>query len=723
VLKKRGTSVPATTVAVGLAMIVGSLVAVKSAWAQDASPESSEAIALPTLAVDGNRSDGGENGGGEAKGFAAKKAQSATKTATDLIETPQAVTVITEDRMRTTNAESVADALRYTAGVTDYGGRDDPRGYGGSIRGFSADTYLDGLRLPDASSSQSFDLEPYGLDRLEVLRGASSALYGGGSLGGIVNGESKTPRPDQVNELSLQSGSFNRLQGAADLGGAATEDGSLLWRLVTLLRKSDTQFKDIKNDRIYVAPSLKWIGDASTLTLLANFMQIEAGSSGQFLPAAGTVLYNPNGAIDRDILMGDPTFDVYSKRQISAGYKFEHEVNPNLTLRQNLRYAHLDLTYRFVTAVSLLADERTLTRKALLQSSTYNTVALDNQAEYRTATGPLTHDLLTGVDFSSQFIALRRGEGKAPSLDLYDPVYLPVTSPTYANKTNTNQTELQTGLYAQDQIGWNNWRLTLTGREDFTRSRIDDHNAGTETTSTPQAFTYRTALLYAFPVGVSPYVSYATSFQPQTGTDAQGSPFSPLTGDQVEAGIKYKPSWTQALFSVAAYSLTQQNVLTPDPNNSSYDVETGEIRTRGLEFEAQGSLAHRINVIATLTFQDPRVTKSNTAAEIGNRPVAVPSQMASLYLDKTWTLEEQLAFGLGGGVRYNGDTEGSDPNTFTVPSQTVLDLNAHADYRNWRFQVNVTNLTDERLYAACTRAVSCSFATGRAVYGTLSYRW
>jgi len=251
------------------------------------------AIQLPTIEVGST----GETARGPVNGFLAKRSASATKTSTDLIDTPQAVTVISNDRLTTLNARSIAEAVRYTAGVSDYGGRDDPRGFAGTIRGFSPDTYLDGLRLPLAAAAQSFDLEPYGLERLEVLRGASSALYGSGQLGGILNAVSKVPQPGQVNEVSLQGGSFGRIQGTADVGGALVQDGSLLWRVNTLLRNSGTEFDNILNNRIYIAPSLKWVGENTTITLLGSYTQIDAGSTAQFLPASGTLLYNPTARL------------------------------------------------------------------------------------------------------------------------------------------------------------------------------------------------------------------------------------------------------------------------------------------------------------------------------------------------------------------------------------------------------------------------------------------
>ena len=352
------------------------LIIILSATAPLTSAFAEEAISLPEISISGQQ----ETATGPVNGFRAERAASATKTSTDLIETPQNVTVISRDRLEDLNARSIAEAVRYTAGVSDYGGRDDPRGFAGTIRGFSPDVYLDGLRLPLAAAAQSFDLEPYGLERLEVLRGASSPLYGAGQLGGILNGVSKQPQPGQLNEVTVQGGTFDRIQGTADIGGKLVQDGSLLWRVNTLIRKSDTAVDNILNNRIYVAPSVKWIGDKTTVTLLGSYTQIDAGSTAQFLPAAGTVLYSPLGYIPRSFNNGDATYDVYSKRQVSAGYLLEHRATDNWVLRQNLRFAHEDLKYRTVTTTGVLADGRTLTRQAQRQDNSFNNLSLDNQS-------------------------------------------------------------------------------------------------------------------------------------------------------------------------------------------------------------------------------------------------------------------------------------------------------------------------------------------------------
>lgn len=438
----------------------------------------------------------------------ARTGSAATKTATPIEETPQNITVITQERMSMLNSRSLSETVRYAAGVSDYGSKDDPRGYFGTIRGFSPNIYLDGTRTPDASSSQSFSIEPWGLEEMDVLRGATSALYGSGQLGGIINAVSKRPHEDQKNEINFQTGSYSRVQGAADVGGALNKSKTLLWRFNGLIRKSDTYAKNIKNNEIYVAPSLRWKPDDKTdLTLLASFEQLDAGSTAQFLPAAGTLTATKYGRIARDFLSSDADFDVYSKRQAAVGYSFSRRITPNWTITQNMRYAHLDLAYRFVTTSALQSDQRTITRQALLQSANYNNVTLDTRSDLKLRTGPVHHEILVGVDFRSDFLANRRGQRAAPSLNLYNPVYRPVTWPTYGTTTNTNETESQTGVYAQEQADWHNFYLTLSGRGDFTESLTVNNLTGLRTPQANNAFTGRVGLLYSSPIGLSAHLA------------------------------------------------------------------------------------------------------------------------------------------------------------------------------------------------------------------------
>lgn len=652
------------------------------------------------------------------------------KTATPLETTPQNLTVISRGRMDILNSRTLTEAIRYSAGVSDYGGKDDPRGYFGTIRGFTPDIYLDGTRTPNAATSQSLSIEPWGMEEMDIIRGSSSALYGSGQLGGIINAVSKRPTKNQTNVISIQGGSYARRQGAVDIGGTIDKQGHWMWRFNGLIRKSGTFAHHIKNNEIYVAPSLRWHPSSRTdFTFLSSYEQLDAGSSSQFLPYVGTVVPSRYGYLPRNFLSGDWNFDVYSKRQLSVGYALKQELLPGWTISQNMRFAHMDVLYRTVAQPKLINTD-TISRTALLQSGNYNTTTLDTRSEWKAHFGSVHSTLLTGVDFRSDFMAERRGEGKAPNLSLYHPVYSAVAMPRYATKRNYNTTGTQTGIYGQEQADWKRFFLTLSGRGDFTQSlQVNNNNEG----RTPQknnAFTGRVALLYQSVWGVAPYISYATSFSPQLGTTHDGTAFSPTRGRLLEAGIKYRPRkdsifGDRFLLTLDVFTLKERNELVQDPIYSSDKIQLGAQRTRGFEAEFVGRLPYKIDLLAAFTVQDPRITKGSAATQnqVGQRPTTVPSRMASFFMRRSFALTRSLSAGIGGGLRYTSTTAGALPNTIIVPSQLVGDIEAHLDYQRWHLQLNGTNIANSKYVSVCTSTTNCSYAPGRALYGDLSYRW
>ena len=652
------------------------------------------------------------------------------KTATPLETTPQNLTVISRGRMDILNSRTLTEAIRYSAGVSDYGGKDDPRGYFGTIRGFTPDIYLDGTRTPNAATSQSLSIEPWGMEEMDIIRGSSSALYGSGQLGGIINAVSKRPTKNQTNVISIQGGSYARRQGAVDIGGTIDKQGHWMWRFNGLIRKSGTFAHHIKNNEIYVAPSLRWHPSSRTdFTFLSSYEQLDAGSSSQFLPYVGTVVPSRYGYLPRNFLSGDWNFDVYSKRQLSVGYALKQELLPGWTISQNMRFAHMDVLYRTVAQPKLINTD-TISRTALLQSGNYNTTTLDTRSEWKAHFGSVHSTLLTGVDFRSDFMAERRGEGKAPNLSLYHPVYSAVAMPRYATKRNYNTTGTQTGIYGQEQADWKRFFLTLSGRGDFTQSlQVNNNNEG----RTPQknnAFTGRVAFLYQSVWGVAPYISYATSFSPQLGTTHDGTAFSPTRGRLLEAGIKYRPRkdsifGDRFLLTLDVFTLKERNELVQDPIYSSDKIQLGAQRTRGFEAEFVGRLPYKIDLLAAFTVQDPRITKGSAATQnqVGQRPTTVPSRMASFFMRRSFALTRSLSAGIGGGLRYTSTTAGALPNTIIVPSQLVGDIEAHLDYQRWHLQLNGTNIANSKYVSVCTSTTNCSYAPGRALYGDLSYRW
>ncbi|VVE86813.1 TonB-dependent siderophore receptor [Pandoraea bronchicola] len=665
---------------------------------------------------------------GPVVGYVAQRSDTATKSDTSIMTTSQSISVIPRDQMNDQAVQTVTDALKYAAGVNADPYGSDTRADWFYIRGFNADVYWDGLRVPQIAnrpgSYAAIRVDPYTLERVEVLRGPSSILYGAGNLGGLVNLVSKAPSTEPYREIGVDYGTFDRRQLRVDMTGPANEDGTLLYRITGLGRLSNAQTDNVSDDRIMIQPSITWRPNAQTsFTWFFNYMQDSMGSSVSYGPALGMVNPSRWGRIDRDLLTGDPAFDRYRKTQVATGYRFEHRVNDALQLRSTARFTHMDLDYKSIYGTALLADQRTLQRTAYQAAPILNGWQLDNNVQYDTKTGPVAHKVVGGVDFQTQRFLNRVWTGTAPSLDLYAPVYgvkgvLPA-NPT----TSTDQTQTQLGLYLQDQMRWDRWYLTLGGREDFTWSTTGNNINKTSVKQTPNKFTWRAGLLYESAIGLSPYFSYSTSFLPTLSTNLAGDPLQPTTGQQYEIGIKYQPVNTNAIFTASLFNLTQQNVSTADPANTRNTIQTGEVRSRGAELEARMSLTSRLNLVASYTYQDVEVTRSNNA-DLGKRPYGVPRNMASIWADYHFGNVGDVKLGAGAGVRYLGQTAGDSANSFSVPGVTLVDASLHADIGwRWRLQLNATNLFDRTYVAGCNTTVQCYYGTGRTVLGSVTARW
>ncbi|WP_254063428.1 TonB-dependent siderophore receptor [Rhodanobacter sp. L36] len=657
----------------------------------------------------------------------AKDTGSVTKTDTRIVEIPQSVSVITADQLSERGVHGIEEAVWYTAGAQGGGYGSDSRSDWLLVRGFTPARYLDGLALADGSGTGITRIEPYGLERLEVLKGPSSVVYGEMPPGGMVNMVSKQPTEQPLHEVGLQVGSYDLHEATFDFGGPLDDSGHWLYRLTALARKSDTETDYIKDDRYYIAPALTWKPDDSTsLTLLSRFQKGDTTAAAGFLPAEGTLLPNPYGKISRHRFTGEPGQNDYDKTIATIGYAFHHDFTNGVAFSQNLRYGKTDVDNNGgnVGAFGLLSDERTLLRYLFPNEDHTKTFGVDNNLQYAFDTGALQHTLLAGVDY-------RRGHddyssafafGVAP-LDVFNPVYgSPITVPAYTSRTVQTQTQL--GVYLQDQIKIDRWMLTIGGRQDHVKTDTDNL-IGVQTSATQKddAFSGRVGLNYLFDSGVSPYVSYSHSFQPTVGSNFSGDAFKPTTGDQYEAGVKYQPADGQGLLTLATYQITQQNALTIDPNHTLFQVQQGETRLRGLELEGRWNIGSNLSVYGDYTYSHSRVTKTNDLASLGKQIALLPKQQASLGADYTIVSGPLAGLGFGGGVRYVGDHYGDIYNQWKTPAYTLFDAAVHYDIKGWRLQLNASNLFDKDYVSVCNSNVWCYYGYSRQVTLSARYRW
>ncbi|MGC5703072.1 TonB-dependent siderophore receptor [Pseudomonas sp. NFXW11] len=703
-----------------------SLTQAGAAMAADAERDPEQPLVLDTSVISATQADSPT---GPQAGYVAKRSLSGTKTDASLSEIPQSISVVTRDQMDAQQVQSVNEALRYTAGVQANTTAASQRFDTISIRGFDVTTGMlrDGLK---GNTAQAWPkVEAYGLERIDVLKGPASVLFGQNSPGGVVNQISKRPLDKPYHEVQIQGGSFDRAQGQFDFSGPLDDEGQFLYRLVGLERDSGTQFDHIKDDKQYFAPSFTWKpNDDTSLTLLADYTQDQFGAPRVFLPARGTLLANPNGKVKHNLFLDEPGLD-NDRTQYSLGYLLEHRFNDTWSLNSSARYGHVNLLTNTVSGRSLNSDLRTLERSAYRFRIIGDTYSLDNNLQARWNLGNTQMLSLMGIDYRRTREDYSLRGGSASPIDIYNPVHGGVFNPnqTFAN---TLQRADQVGVYAQQQFTFDDhWVLTVGGRQDRSSARTDDRKNNNGSKQDDEKFTYRTGLVYLADNGLAPYISYSTSFDPVLGTNFYGAPYKPTSAKQSEVGVKYQPPGIDSYITLSLFDLTQENVQTADPVQPLNRLQTGEINVRGIELEGKASLARGLDLLAALTLNDAEVSKSNNPLEKGQRPTDTPEKMASLWADYSLPEGPLQGLGFGAGVRYIGATQADAANTQSVPSYTLLDAAVHYDFdklipaaKGLRLAVNATNLTDKRYYEGCSLS-SCSAGYDRSVIASLRYRW
>ncbi|MCW2249065.1 iron complex outermembrane receptor protein [Azospirillum fermentarium] len=694
-------------------------------------PKADGAEVLGPVTVEGAR----ESAWGPVQGSAASRSATATKTDTPLIETPQSVSVISAARIQAIGATNVKEALSYTAGIeiAPYGS--DSRFDWVSVRGFDAYTpgfYLDGLQMRNVDTWSVWRAESYGAERIEVLRGPSSVLYGQNGPGGVINVVSKRPLDEPMREVRVQVGSDSHRQLAFDATGPVDAAKTLSYRLTGVVQDAELPAGGMPNDKYFIAPAFTWKpGADTTLTVLSQFARIDAGAYTRPFPAVGSLIPTPAGTrVPSGVFTGDPDFNRLKQDQWALGYLLEHRLNDGLTLRQNARYSHIDVDYHQVNASRFIAvngnaadpaNYRVLSRRTSGSTETSQSITIDNQAQVDLHAGAWRHTLLFGLDYQRTRVdAAAYSGGRAAALDLDAPVYGAGRAFAAAPYLDGITTVVQTGLYAQDQIKLaERWAATLGARYDWADVRNDSRLDDSRTTQTNGKASYRAGLVYLHPSGLAPYVSYSESFMPSTTTDpVTGEPFAPETGRQYEAGLRYQPPGTGDSYSIALFDLKRRNYVTYDPD--SMPRRTGEVTVRGVEIEAVVQPVANLNVTASYAWTPKAdVTASSNPDEVGKQLNAVSRHRGSLWSDYRFA----SGLKLGAGVRYVGPNRGMNETApKEVPGYALIDAMVGYDIGNWSLAVNARNLADKTYVASCAYG-SCYYGEQRTVMATVSRRW
>jgi iron complex outermembrane receptor protein len=678
-----------------------------------------------------------ETATGPVYAYVAKRNITGMKTDTPIIETPQSISVVTNAQIEVQGARRLEETLTYTPGVSVGSYGSNPEQDYVFLRGFNSPLLIDGTRqYRDYIVGAQGGVEPYAYERIEVLRGPSSVLYGQMSPGGAVNLVSKRPNSDTLREAQVTIGHPRYTQMAFDLGGSIDAEGQFLYRVVGLGRTADGQMDFQDDDRAFIAPTLTWRPNRDTrLNLFVQYQRDQDALRPLPLPPSGTLHPSAHGRIPRDRVLGEPAFDAFEREQFSTGYEFEHRLNKTWSIKQNLRYSHIDqlenaslLTF---DSGSFPLDGRTVDRTGWHDVNKISTLGIDNQLLAEFTTGLFTHKALLGLDYSRSRSDWRFSSATMDSIDAFNPVYGSPVGTLVAGISELKK-ERQIGFYAQEQIAFDSWRLALGGRYDWVKGLTADRLWGGATTQKDQAFTGRIGLVYLFDNGFAPYLAYSTSFEPEIGLDSRGRPFEPTTARQYEIGVKYQPKGSDNFVAASVFDLTRQNILTQDTNppasNPWGQIQVGEARVRGVELETKVKPAPGFDVIGAYTYLHSEIVKSNNGDE-GWPLFMTPRHQLAFWGEYRFGAGRLAGLGLGAGVRYRDRAWGSK-HEIRVPSYKVFDASLSYDFGKsnpgWSglsLVISVRNLSDEKYLSTCSHWEGCFYGEGRTMSAMLKYGW
>ena len=623
-------------------------------------------------------------------------ANTATRTDTPVLDIPASIQVIPRQVLEDQQVIRLEDALNNLSGVTfgaDRGGYDVDF----NIRGFDGVPILrDGFRqygffedgIPEIAN----------LERVEVLRGPSSILYGEIHPGGVINLVTKQPLAEPFYKAQLQVGNREFISPRIDFSGPLTEDGRLRYRLNALYR-SEESYTDFERDieRFFVAPTLSWqISDRTDLSIQLEYSDDE-GPSDFGVPAVGDEIAD----VPFDRISVEPG-DFVENELLNVGYNFEHRFSENWQLQNAFRFARRELVD--VSTSAFFGDGPLIFRSLIRRDRESQNFGLQTNVVGEFSTGSVDHTLLFGMDLnrseSTDFIVGDFSDVRP--LDIFNPVYGTfddVDIDTLPVGLNQDEDTDRLGIYIQDQIDILDNLILLAGiRYDTVAQTLTDRPSAfatttTETVQNDDAWTPRVGLVYQPIPTISLYGSYSQSFTPNGGTDVDGNPFEPEQGEGFEVGVKAEFLDGELLATLAYFDITKQNVATGDPNNPFFSVATGEQQSQGVELDLTGEILPGWNVIASYAYTDAEVTEDNTVP-VGNRLFNVPEHSASLW--STYEIQSGDLAGLGFGLGFNfvGEREGDLDNSFELDSYFLT--NAAISYRRdrWRAALNIRNLFD-----------------------------
>lgn len=648
------------------------------------------------------------------------------------IHQAKSAVAITEEELNKQDIRKADEIGRYQAGFINQVYGNDTNTNWFRIRGAEASQSVNGLPTFSYGFFTPY-IDTFGLEAVEVTKGADSMTFGAAQSGGLINYVTKRAHKENVGQGLFKVNMGNKTQYGigVDYTGAMNQDQSLRYRTVFSYSGKDGEWDSTKNETLYIAPSVEWdITDHTRLSLLASYQRDHGIPSSNFYPQEGTLKALPNGSYyARDVNFGDPTNDIETNRQYSIGYEFQHnflnglEFNSSYRYNENTNYHRGSYIYPSVySGFSPIAPSDanyTVSRGVVFNDGKSKSHSIDNHVTWNLKRDNISNTLVIGSDYRYQKVdALYTPSGltSAENLLAYHSGYNQTQDVSSAPRRDIKSRQL--GFYVQNQTRFfDQIVLGLGARHD--RAKQDEY---TSTSSVKKNHTsYSASLMYEGPLGLNPYISYSEAFRLPVGLSSTQRLYDPNITHQYEVGVKYVPTWLDGTISVAAFQAKDKGALvaTTDGAGMTTVSSTDLVRRKGIEVQADANLTP--NWSATLAYTYLKAYKDTSTGNI--RLELIPTHTFALKSAYHFNVLEGLT--LGAGIRYVGHSVTSNGSLYSgaqVPSSTVVDVMARQQFnKKFGMQLNIDNVGNRRYLAGCD--YYCYYGASRNINVSLDYKF
>lgn len=659
-----------------------------------AQPTSSE-VTLDELSVVGQGGAGQERAFGPVVGYRATRSATSTKTDTALRDSPQTINVVPRQVIGDQQDLRLTDAVTNVSNVIP-GSTVQGRSQNYIIRGFSTQIFaVDGVLINPAFAFYPVERDLANAERVEVIKGPASVLYGRGDPGGVVNIVTRRPTLEPSGEMTVLGGNFGLRRVQGSVSSALFGSDSLAGR-ISFAAQEDPTFRNIgdnTNSRYFVAPAFSWTPTPDTRVYWNSEFSSQYSQYDE-----GLIAYRGRVPLDNiKRYYGEPWSRYYGEFN-SSTLRVEHDVNENLMLRQivSAQWGQFNVFASRATGVN--AAGTSVQRREATVDSIFSAIDTQTEAVLKFDTLGLSHTTLFGFEYANGFRHPYSQQGVLPSVSFLNPVFGARPVAVSLQQDLKQKVELF-GFYLQDQIVLTpQLQLVVGARFDLGTQFYFNRQPNTRTIPPEQDLfgaSPRVGLIYRPVEPLTFYASYATSFLPQTANVLNVVSPPPETGEQMEIGTRIDILPTLTL-SGSAFRITRNNVAVSDPVNTGFSIITGEQQSQGFEADLAGEILPGWNVIGGVGFLDAKVTRDVTPI-VGNRLAGVPRFSANLWTTYEFHDGALRGLGLGAGVTYVGNRFGDVTNSYSVGAYARVDAAAWYDFdERWRLSVNLRNLTNAR---------------------------